>query len=210
MFHGFEIGLTNIIIPEKVGRGTEINPAEQFFNNFGRINIFIMEVKEAILRRRSIRKYTNKSVDEEMINQILEAGFYAPTARNTQSNEFIVIREHGVLNTLAEVHPYGKMLTTAAFAVVVCGSREREPLEQYLNTNGCAAMQNMLLTAHSLGLGAVWLGVYPREDRMNGIAGVLNIPENFMPVQMFAAGWPDEQKAHPERFREDAVHYDSW
>lgn len=169
-----------------------------------------MNVSEAILNRRSIRKFTSEPVSDELIQKILEAGFYAPTARNTQSNDFLVIRNKEILLTLSEVHPYGKMLATAAFAVLVCGSREREDHEAYLNTNGCAAMQNMLLMVHSLGLGAVWLGVYPREDRMKGIAAALNIPEGFMPVQMFAAGWPAEERPHPQRVHPDRIHNDVW
>ncbi|MEI6765552.1 MAG: nitroreductase family protein [Bacteroidota bacterium] len=169
-----------------------------------------MKLSEAIINRRSIRKYTSEPVGDDTIQKILEAGFYAPSARNTQSNEFIVIRSKEILQKLSEAHPYGKMLPAAAFAVVVCGSREREEHESYLNTNGCAAMQNMLLMAHSLGLGAVWLGVYPRTDRMNGIASVLNIPSGFMPVQMFAAGRPAEERPHPDRVHPDRIHRDGW
>lgn len=169
-----------------------------------------MDLTEAILDRRSIRKYSGEPVNDNIIDQVLQAGFYAPTARNTQSNEFIVVRKKEVLQRLSEVHPYGKMLAEAAFAVVVCGSRAREEHESYLNTNGCAAMQNMLLMAHSLGLGAVWLGVYPRTDRMTGIATVLNIPADYMPVQMFAAGWPAEQRPRPDRMHPHRIHYDQW
>lgn len=170
-----------------------------------------METQEAILSRRSIRKFQKKEVPEEAIMKLLEAGMYAPTARNTQAWQFVVINHRHLLDSLAVIHPYAKMLRYASVAILVCGDKITEENEAYLNQNCAAATQNILLCAHDLGLGGVWLGVYPKADRMEPIAGLLKLPSHIMPVSLIGIGWPDETKEKPERFSMEKIHYnDVW
>lgn len=166
-----------------------------------------MNTIEAIFSRRSIRKYKDKPVEKEMILKLLEAGMYAPTARNTRAWHFVVIENRGMLDHLALLHPYAKMLHEAPLAILACGDRRLEKEEGYLAINCAAATQNILLAAHESGLGSVWLGVYPRSERMNQLAGYLRLPEYLMPVALIAIGWPNENRPYPERFEKEKI---SW
>ncbi len=170
-----------------------------------------MTVLETILTRRSIRKYLNKDVPAEMIDMLLQAAMYAPTARNTQSWEFVVVSNRALLNQLAIVHPYAKMLQYAPLAILVCGNMNIEDMEGYQNQNCSAATQNLMLVAHALGLGSVWLGVYPRKERIEPIHALLKLPQHIIPFTMISVGWPDEEKSTPERFDRKKIHFDdSW
>ncbi len=170
-----------------------------------------MDAFENIITRRSIRKFIDKPVDDQMTGKLLEAAMYAPSARNTQAWSFVVINKRELLDKLSVIHPYAQMLKKAPLAILVCGDKNLEKNEAYLSINCSAATQNILLCAHSLGLGSVWLGVYPRNERMEPIANLLNLPADNMPVSLIAIGWPDEQPPHPERFFKEKIHYnDTW
>ena len=166
-----------------------------------------MTLLETILTRRSIRKYLKKDIPDEMIDNLLKAAMYAPTARNTQSWEFVVVTNRGMLDQLSEMHPYAKMLKQAPLAIVVCANMEAEPMEGYQSQNCSAATQNIMLLAHSLGLGSVWLGVYPRKERMDPIHEFLILPPHILPYTMISIGFPDEEKGVPERFDKAIIHY---
>jgi nitroreductase len=99
------------------------------------------------------------------------------------------------------------MLAEASFAIVVCGDKKIEEVESYLLQNCSAATQNILLAAHSYGLGATWLGIHPREDRINAIKEVLNMSEDIFPVSMIAVGYPGEEKLPEDRFLQDRIKY---
>lgn len=170
-----------------------------------------METISAILNRRSIRKYLKKDIPEELIEQLLRAAMYAPTARNTQAWQFVVVTEKNLIEELSVRHPYAKMLKYAPLAIVVCGDKLFEENDTYLAINCAAASQNILLAATSLGLGSVWLGVYPKTDRMQPISELLKLPLHIIPVSLISIGWPDEEKPMPERFFIEKIHYnDKW
>ncbi len=132
-----------------------------------------MEAYEAILTRRSVRAYTDQPVSEELIHKLLVAAMSAPSAGNGQPWHFGVVTERTVLNSLAELLPFGKMLQQAPLAIVVCGETKGQPFDGYWVQDCSAATENLLLAAHALGLGGVWLGVYPREDRAAGVKRIL-------------------------------------
>jgi len=167
-----------------------------------------METFDAILNRRSIRKYKAKPVEDEKIEKILKAAMYAPSARNTQSWQFIVVTKRDILDAIKKAHPYAEMFSEATLAIVVCGDKTSEPNEGYLNTNCSAATQNILLAAYELGLGSVWLGVYPREERMKSISEIFKLPEHIIPISLIAIGYPAESKEKPERFYKEKIHYE--
>ncbi len=170
-----------------------------------------MNVIEVILTRRSIRKYSNREIPPKVIANLLEAAMYAPTARNSQSWQFVVINKRQLLNDLAEIHPYGKMLEHAPLAILVCGDKMKEDSEGYLSQNCAAATQNIMLAAHSLGLGSVWLGVYPKENRIEPISKRLKLPGYVLPMALISLGYPDESKPKPGRFAREKIHYnDQW
>ena len=169
-----------------------------------------METIEAILTRRSIRRYTNEKIPEDLINLLLKAAMYAPSARDYQPWHFIVITKREGLDRLAEIHPYGKMLKQAALAILIAGDKNIEPAEGYINQACAVATQNILLTAHANGLGAVWLGVYPREERITAIRNHFELPENIIPISLVSIGYPDETRPQPERFKTGRIHYNCW
>ena len=169
-----------------------------------------MDTLEAIFTRRSIRAYTDQPVPAELVEILLRAAMQAPLPGNQQAWQFMTITSRQTLNALAEVLPYGKMLTTAPLGIVVCGNLELEKSKGYWVQDCSAARQNILLAAHALGLGAVWLGVYPREPRVLDVRTALGIPDSAVPLCAIAIGYPAEQKPPSDRYNPGRVHHDGW
>jgi nitroreductase len=169
-----------------------------------------METLKAILTRRSIRKYSDKNIPEEYYEILLKAAMHAPTARNKQPWHFIIISDRKILNKLSEVNSSWQMLKNAAVAIVVCGDRNLEDAESFIIQDCAAATQNILLAAHELGLGTVWLGVHPREDRLLPLIKLLQIPDHILPVSMISVGKPNEHREQPERYNIERIHQDKW
>jgi len=169
-----------------------------------------MEVIEAILTRRSIRKYSREKVTDNQIEIILKAGMYAPSAMNQQPWHFIVIDDREKLNLIMEVHPYSKMLKEAGLAILVCGDERLQLSKGYWVVDCGAATQNLLLAAHGIGLGAVWLGVHPREERKSGIRKIFHLPDHVQPFSLISIGYPAEEKPVPQRFKPERIHKNQW
>ena len=169
-----------------------------------------MDAYQAILTRRSIRQYTDQAVPPEVIRQLLAAAMQAPSAGNGQPWLFVVATERRVLDALAGVLPYGKMLLQAPLGVIVCGDLRMDPGRRYWVQDCSAATENLLLAAHALGLGAVWLGVYPQDDRVKALRIVLGLPEGVIPLAAIAIGYPAETIAPVDRYSEQRVHYNGW
>lgn len=169
-----------------------------------------MNTMQAITRRRSIRRFTSQPLTQEQLETLLKAAMLAPTARNCQKWDFVVVRDRAVLNKLMKVHPYAQMLSSADCAIIVCGNTAREMAPGYWPGDCGAATQNLLLAATDMGIGSVWLGVYPTPERMQAVAEVLGLPEQVHPFNIIALGYPDEQKAEVDRFDPAKVHYEKW
>jgi len=167
-------------------------------------------VIRSLIERRSIRHYTRQVVEKSKINLLLISAMYAPSARNEQPWHFIVIEERHLLDLIPGVHPYSAMLKEAALAILVCGDEKLETSKGYWPVDCAAATQNMLLAAHALNLGAVWLGVYPRRERQEGIRKIFDLPPHIHPFSLVSIGYPDEQKPVPDRYREERVHWNKW
>lgn len=167
-------------------------------------------VIDAILKRRSIRRYRGEPVDKSKIRELLIAGMYAPSARNQQPWHFLVIDDRAILERIMKVHPYASMLSGAACAILVCGDETLELSKGYWSVDCAAATQNILLAAHALGLGAVWLGVYPRTERQEGIREIVGLPPHVHPFALISVGHPAEQKPVPQRIREERIRWNKW
>jgi nitroreductase len=165
---------------------------------------------ETILTRRSIRKYTDQPVTDGLITALLRAAMAAPSAGNQQPWQFVVVREQAVLDVVASANPYGGMAREAPVAVIVCGDLERETRPDFWVQDCSAATQNLLLAAHDAGLGAVWCGTYPREERMGPIATVLGLPDRIIPFAVIPMGYPAEHPAPVDRYDPARVHVDRW
>jgi nitroreductase len=166
------------------------------------------ELIRAIFARRSIRKYTAELISEKDVKTMLEAAMAAPSASNRKPWHFIAVTDRQILDNLARAHPYGKMLLEAPLCIAVCGDKNIS--SRYWVQDCSAATENLLLAATALGLGAVWLGVHPREERVNPIRKVLNIPENIVPLNLISIGHPAEEKEPRTQYDELRVHLERW
>ncbi len=169
-----------------------------------------MDAITAILTRRSIRKYTAQPVSDELLNSLFQSAMNAPSAGNQQPWHFVVIKDRAKLNAITGFHQYAAMLKEAPVAVLVCADTELEKHKGYWVQVCSAATQNFLIAAHAKGLGAVWLGIYPREERIAGIRELIGLPASVMPLSLLAVGYPAEAKASPDRFNRSRLHYDRW
>ncbi len=162
--------------------------------------------QNASLTRRSIRKFTEERLSEKEITEILKAGFAAPTAKNTQLWEFVVVDDMEILKAFKEVHKYAIPLINSKFGILVCGNTEKEDKPGYWIGDCAAAIQNMLIRIEELKLGACWIGVYPNEDRMEALAEILKLPEYIKPMGFIAVGHPDESREPSDRYNPEKVH----
>jgi len=169
-----------------------------------------MELMEAILTRRSIRKFKNKPIPNEILDKLLHAAMQAPSAGNRQPWHFIIITEREKLNKIPDFHPYSKMLKEAPLAILICAKVETDKYCDYWVQDCSAATQNLLLAAHGLGLGAVWLGIYPIQERVSGIKDLFNLPPDIVPLSLNAIGYPNEEKKQEVRYKKEKVHYEKW
>jgi nitroreductase len=121
-----------------------------------------------------------------------------------------VVTNKEKLQAIPRFHPYAEMLKHAPMAILVAGDKRIQNTGEYLVQDCSAATENMLLAAHALGLGAVWVAVYPRRERMQGVTELFKIPDHIFPVSMIALGYPAEVKEQPERFDLQRIHFDHW
>ncbi len=163
-----------------------------------------------IYKRRSIRKFTDKKIEDEKLKKILKAGLNAPSAGNQQPWEFVAVRDKELLNKLSELSPYAGMLKQSDVAIVVCGNLENARFDAFWVQDCSASTQNMLLEATSLDIGSVWLGVYPNIEGENFVRSVLNIPEEIHVFCVVALGYPDEEKEINDKFDEHKIKYDMY
>lgn len=169
-----------------------------------------METLQAILTRRSIRRYTPHPIAEDQIETIIRAGMYAPSAVNKQPWHFIVFRNVSTIEKIVEVHPNASMLQHAAAGILVCWDDELQHDTGYGPVDCSAATQNMLLAAHSLGIGAVWVGIYPRPQRIEVVHKVFRLPIHIKPFSILSLGYPAEEKPQPDRFMPARIHNETW
>lgn len=160
----------------------------------------------SIFSRVSIRKYQNKPVEKEKTTAILRAAMQAPSAANQQPWEFYVVTCRNKLEELSHISPYSGM-TKNAPAAIVAVYREDCLLPVFAQIDLAAAMENICLEADAQGLGGVWLGVAPLEDRMEAVARILEIPDNMKAFAIFSYGYPVEKKEQKNRFDESRIHY---
>ena len=169
-----------------------------------------MNIFEAIQTRRSIREYTGVPATEEQLQTILKAGFQAPSAHNKQPWHFIVIRNPKTLDSIASIHPYAKMLPSAGCGIIVCGDTSIENHVDYIVEDCSAAIENMLLAAHGLSLGAVWCGLYPVADRTDSIKQLLQLPGTIVPVGLVVVGNKEKDRAPADCYDPQKVHHEKW
>jgi nitroreductase len=169
-----------------------------------------METMDNIFSRRSVRRYLPKPVSSDLIENVLKAGMNAPSAGDEQPWHFIIIDKHDLLLNISESHPYAKMLKDAPIAILVCGDLQVLKFKDLWIQDCSAASENMLLAAHDLGLGAVWIGVYPAENLVREVRNILNIPQHIVPFSIIGMGYSAEEKKGRLRYDKSKVHNNGW
>ena len=165
---------------------------------------------DPVLSRRSIRAYTAAPVSDEHVERLLRAAMAAPSAGNQQPWRFVVVTDRAVLTQIPTVHPYARMLDHAPLAIVVCGVEEGIRWPALWPQDCAAAVENILIEAVLLELGAVWLGVYPIDERVTALRRLLGMPDEAVPFAVVAIGHPAADKPPAERYRADWVHRERW
>jgi nitroreductase len=169
-----------------------------------------MEVLEAILTRRSVRKFQDRAVPEDLIEKLLRAAMSAPSALNGQPWQFVVITDRQLLKQVPVINPYAEMAEHAPLAILICADSRLDHAPWYWPVDCAAAAENMLLAAHGLGLGAVWTGVWPREERMDGFRHLFHLPKPVTAHSLIVVGYPTEQLSPEDRYHRERVHRNGW
>lgn len=169
-----------------------------------------MDLFEAIINRRSIRKFTQENVTTEDINILLRAAMQAPSACNEQPWHFVVVRNEQMRKSLANELPYSKMAAHAPVVIVVCSDLNQDKAKGFWVQDCSAAIENMLLAAYGRELGAVWCGIHPVQEREDIVRKLLNLPGNIIPFALVPVGHPDQDLGEANRFRADRVHNERW
>lgn len=167
-------------------------------------------VLEAIFTRRSIRKFTGEVIKDTELETIIKAGCYAPSAENKQPWHYLIVRDKATLENTSKSHARAKMITQAGCGIIVCGDKEKQPQIGFLIEDCSAAIENMLLAAHGLGLGAVWCGLYPATQLMRPIKNLFKLPSQILPIGLVVIGYINESKDIVYRYDESKVHFERW
>lgn len=167
-----------------------------------------MELSEALLKRRSVRKFTEQSISAEEIDKLLHAAMSGPSACNKKPWKFYVVTNEEKLLELKKASMFTKI--SSKLAIVVCGDLSRAlPLKMssYWIQDCSAATQNILLRATDLGLGAVWCGIHPQKRAEEKVRNCLGIDEEQIPLNIIFIGYPNEEPAARDQYEADRIYY---
>lgn len=164
---------------------------------------------KSILNRRSIRVYKKQEVEREKIERIIKAGMQAPSAHNFQPWEFIVVRDEEKRKEISELSIYAKPAKSCDTCIVVLANMNKVEKENYWwQQDMGACVENMLIQTVEEELGAVWLGYYPEEDRVEGMKKLFNLPDNLVTFAVIAIGYPNQENKYEDRYDVSKVHYE--
>lgn len=160
----------------------------------------------SIFKRVSIRDFTDKKVEKDKLELILRAGMQAPSAVNQQPWEFLVCDDREAILKCADLGGFARSLKSAPMMLVLY-SRESVSHQNFVPQDMAACAENCLLEAAELGLGAVWMGIYPKEDRIADCEAVFGKRDGLRPFAFIALGYPAEDKKQISRFDHERIHY---
>ena len=168
------------------------------------------ETIKTIHQRKSVRHFTNKEVTKEQLEALVRAGMAAPTAINSQPWQFLVVTDKDLKAKYAEGNGQADMIKASQALIVVCGDMTigTERSRSYWDQDCSAATENILLAAESLGLGAVWTGVYPGEERIKTVKERFELPENIIPLCVILVGYPEGDLDKPkDKWKPERLHW---
>ena len=170
-------------------------------------------VLDNIATRTSVRSYLDKPVDAAVIEQLLRAGMAAPSAVNRQPWHFVVVTDKAQLKELAKANPYAGMAAKAPLAIVVCGDMKKAlsgDAREFWVQDCSAATENILLAANALGLGAVWTGTYPDQNRCKDVSAILKLPETLIPLNTIVIGYPAGENKPKDKWKPENISYNTY
>ncbi|MGL4492836.1 MAG: nitroreductase family protein [Tannerellaceae bacterium] len=162
---------------------------------------------ETIFARKSVRSFLPEKIEDEKTELLLKAGMAAPSGKNIQPWEFIVIDDRATLDSMAKELPYAKWLEESPLAIIVCGDTLKS---SYWYLDCSASAQNILLAAESLGLGAVWTAAYPYEERIDVVKKHINMPDNISPLCVIPIGYPSSPQTSKNKWDPTKTHRNKW
>lgn len=168
------------------------------------------DTMDTIMSRTSIRAYEERPVEDEKVQQLLRAAMAAPSAGNKQPWKFVVVTDKNTLSAISAQMNTMRMAEKAPLAIVVCGDLTNtfpEDGRDYWIEDTSAATENLLLAAHSLGLGAVWCGIYPLRERVAFLQELLKLPKHIVPLNVIPIGYPAESPAPKDKWKPENIHY---
>lgn len=169
-----------------------------------------MDAIEAIKTRYSVRNYISKKIPNEVVKEIIELGMNAPSAGNEKPWHFIVIDDKNIMNKIPNFHIHSKMLEEASLAILVCFDINLEKHKGMAVQDCSAATENILIAANAKELGSVWLGIYPRDERIEGMRELLKIPKNIIPFSLISLGYPKKRYDKERVIEINRIHYNKW
>lgn len=167
-------------------------------------------MENIIFKRRSIRRFLEKPVEQEKIERILRAGMQAPSAHNNQRWQFLVLTEQDKRKAVSEMSPWAGMVAKAPVAIIVLGDNSDEHLKTWFQQDLSACTENILLQIAEEGLGGCWMGFYPNEERVNAVKSYFNLPENIVPFSVIALGYSPDENRFIDRADMSKVHYNKY
>ncbi|GHU00167.1 nitroreductase [Alphaproteobacteria bacterium] len=169
-----------------------------------------MEVMEAIYGRRSVRSYAEGGqVSEEQVKELLKAAMAAPSAHNGQPWHFVVLDERGAIDKVADILEFAQMARKAPLAILVCGD-STVPTHGFWVQDCAAAIQNMLIAAVGMDLGAVWTGIYPGQEYIAKFQQAFDIPKEIIPLGCVIVGRPKNPPKSGTRYKSCRIHRNGW
>lgn len=169
-----------------------------------------MDGMKALLTRRSIRLFRPEPVEPEIIRSVVEAAMHAPSAGNQQPWRFVLIQDRAALKRISEDHPYASAVDSCSLAILICGATRDLPHPDFWAVDCAAATENLMLAAHMQGLGSLWVGLYPRRDRMAILSRLVHLPEDVEPFALIPIGYPLERPEQPDRYRPEWIRSEHW
>lgn len=167
-----------------------------------------IQIVHIIENRYSCRRFRKQTLTREQIRTVIKAGMQAPSARNEQPWEFIAVTRKDTLSKMAEASSHAGCLREAAAAVLVIADQKRAGDGAWWIQGISACIENMLLKAFEIGLGSVWLGMYPRKERVDHLRSIFQLPDDLIPVAVIPLGYPLKAGEAQNRYKEDRIHWE--
>lgn len=166
-----------------------------------------------IMTRVSVREFTGEKISEAQLDTLLRAAMAAPSAINKQPWAFIVVTDEAIIAKLGEALPYSRCSNHPAVAIIPCGDLSKAiegEMGAFWVNDVSAATENLLLAAHSMGLGAVWTGLHPDMNRAKLVQEMLGLPEHIIPLCVVPVGVPAEHPEIKDKYKQENIHYNAW